>query len=135
MKKALLGLTILLAGMAASVAQAQMVGMPLVSTSVGGVVSGTHGYFRYISATSLAVTGAWCGLRQVTGFCVNASTPNYNGVNIACNGSAITAICTYNSDVAGYAHTGANCPAGYSTVMMNNYINGTGGYGFSCVKN
>ena len=33
-------------------AQAQHVGVPLVSTSMGGVVSATYGYFRFISATS-----------------------------------------------------------------------------------
>ncbi|HEX2859285.1 MAG TPA: hypothetical protein VHP58_03710 [Alphaproteobacteria bacterium] len=125
--------------MAASVAQAQMVGMPLVSTSVGGVVSGTYGYFRNISATSIAAPGTWCGLRQVYGYCINASTPRYTGANIACNGNTLAASCTYYPDIDVYVHTNpTNCPSGYTGILVSGgYVPSVGSSvaSLTCVKN
>lgn len=115
------------------IAGAQILGSPLISTSVGGVVSGTYGNFRYVSATNLAVTGTWCGLRQVTGYCANATTPNYTGANIACAGTTITGICTYNDDAGAYAHAGANCPSGYTGMII--VANGVNLSPLTCVRN
>lgn len=116
---------------------AQMLGSPLISTSVGGVVSGTYGNFKYVSATQLTVPGTWCGMRTITSASCSSATPPYGAVNIACAGTVITGACTYTysaSEGIWYwlLNSTINCPSGYTALRLS--IGGADAIGYTCVK-
>jgi hypothetical protein len=133
--------------MMSGTAHPQMLGAPLVSTSAGGIVSGTNIYSKTtsvttlyssgnvgigilapnakldvngaISATQLAVPGTWCGMRAVNNTECSSAAPSYGNVNIPCSGTAITGACTYT--YIGWAGT-------WSWVLNTNTINCPAGY-------
>jgi hypothetical protein len=93
-------LWLVLAGLPA-MAHAQMLGMSLISTSVGGIVSGTYGYFKYVSATSFsaptvsASTAIQVGSNSLTCDTGISGTMRYSAVSSTmeyCNGSAWTSM-------------------------------------------
>lgn len=108
--------------MMAGAAQAQMVGMPLVSTSVGGVVSATNIYARTISASSFVGNGA--GLTGVTASGDNLG--NHTATTMLnLNGNAITG--SGNFTFAG-ANPMLSSGGSYITVPYGAYFSGGTSY-------
>jgi hypothetical protein len=67
-------LWIAILGFVPAVAEAQMLGSSLISTSSGGTVSGTYGYFKYVSATNINVPVSFSVNKGGTDQTITAST-------------------------------------------------------------
>jgi hypothetical protein len=147
-------------GFLPAVAGAQMLGAPLVSTSVGGVVSGTNVYGQNISGTVGTFGGIGSGLINATGISITTNQTSVTSLYASGNVGIGTASPTEKLDIGGgnikmgyevqtatgNLTIGVSCSAGKQVLGGGcNCTNGGGDYlrssvpngttGWSCVCN